>query len=159
MKKFMLGFLIVLASAVMCGAYFQLGYTKGWNDAPPPTTEYLEIPVEVVVEKKWDHTLQIGIDLKGDLVESPESEEGLLYLITVRGMADGGYSQAILFIALGEQTATLQLGIRSYEFDVKVKAIVGAVYEPQESAPVDPEEPMEPAEPESTPDGAKEEDF
>lgn len=133
-----------LATAIIvafAGVQSYIGYVHGMNSAPAPTTEFVKVPVPVPVERKYDAVMVVGATEDGKLVHNPETTDGLLYLITVSMMGDGGLAHTSVLLDYGDAMMNLTLRIPSGDFHVKVERIEGAVPkiaprgEPEDDAP------------------------
>lgn len=139
MKYFFVPAAIVLVLG-FAAVQFYAGYVHGWNSAPAPTTEYIRVPVETIVEvpRVWDSVVVLGVTESGTIVRDPQSDEGMVYIVTLSFMSVGGYSEQMLVLPFGDGAMQLTLRCQSSDFAVNVRAIEGAnpvMPEPEDDGP------------------------
>lgn len=109
----------------MCAVQSYAGYLHGLNSAPSPTTEYIQVPVPVEIPKVYQQSIRLGITVDGRVVQDPETEDGLLYIVTLDSNPDGGYSEPVIYLDFGDRIMLLTLRVRSTDYCVHVKRIEG----------------------------------
>lgn len=104
------------------------GYLHGLNSAPAPTTEYVQVPVPVPTEtaKQYQQITRLGITIDGQVVQEPESEAGMLYIVTLSANLDGGFSEPVIYLDFGERVLILTMRVKSTDYCVHVKRIDGS---------------------------------